>query len=359
MAPIRVLIVDDSAVIRKMLSEALAADPELEVAGTAMNGIVALTSIPALKPDLVTLDIEMPEMDGLATLAQIRKIDPRLPVIMFSSLTEHGAAATLEALARGASDYVTKPTRVGAGDSSRERVCEELIGKIKSLCAARQPHPSVEVKIPPVTPRTRSRIDVVAIGTSTGGPNALSEVLPHVPARLPVPIVIVQHMPPVFTRLLAERLDKMSSLTVQEGRPGQVIAPGHAYIAPGDYHMTLARKGGETFLVMNQGAPENCCRPAVDVLFRSVAQVYGPNALAVVMTGMGSDGALGAAAIRKAGGEVIVQDEASSVVWGMPGSVVAASQADRVCPLATIGGELARRVTASWQIQATRAVLTT
>ena len=359
MPPIRVLIVDDSAVVRKMLSDALAADPGIEVAGTAANGLVALSTIPVLKPDLVTLDIEMPEMDGLSTLAEIRKINSRLPVIMFSSLTERGAAATLEALARGASDYVTKPTNLSSGESSRQQVCEELIAKIKSLCIEHKAPAVVEAKLPSPAPRRRTRIDIVAVGTSTGGPNALGEVLSQVPAKFPVPIVIVQHMPPVFTRLLSERLDKMSRLAVHEGKEGEVLMPGHAYIAPGDYHMTLARKGRDVSLSLNKDAPENCCRPAVDVLFRSVARLYGPNALAVVLTGMGTDGVLGATAIRKTGGEVIVQDEASSVVWGMPGSVVAANQADRVCPLVSIGSELTRRVTASWHMHAARTAMAT
>lgn len=361
MPPIRVLIVDDSAVIRKMLSDALATDPEIEVAGTAANGVAALNTIPVVRPDLVTLDIEMPEMDGLSTLGEIRKISPRLPVIMFSSLTERGAAATLEALSRGASDYVTKPTNVGTGDASRERVCTELIGKIKSLCARRVLQTAVEAKAAPPVSRARSRIDIVAMGASTGGPNALNEVLLQLPPTLPVPIVIVQHMPPVFTRLLAERLDHLTCLTVVEGRTGQALAPGHAYVAPGDYHMTLERKKEkeEVVLSLNQQAPENCCRPAVDVLFRSVAKTYGPNALAVVLTGMGSDGTAGAAAIRKVGGEVIVQDEASSVVWGMPGSVVAARLTDRMYPVSSIGKELARRVTASWHMHAARAAKAT
>jgi two-component system chemotaxis response regulator CheB len=197
----------------------------------------------------------------------------------------------------------------------------------------------------------------VAIGTSTGGPNALSEVIPQLPADFPVPIVIVQHMPPVFTKLLAERLNKLSHLGVREGEEGIAPRPGEVWIAPGDYHMTLARRGPEVVLALNQEAPENCCRPAVDVLFRSVAQVYGGSALGVVLTGMGADGTLGARKIREAGGEVFAQDEASSVVWGMPGSVVAAQQADRVCPLRTIAGEVVGRVVSSRQALAAQASL--
>jgi two-component system, chemotaxis family, protein-glutamate methylesterase/glutaminase len=346
MQPVRVLIVDDSAVTRRLLIEALASDPEIDVAGTAGNGSLALTRIPEVKPDLITLDIDMPGMDGLATITEIRKRYPRLPVIMFSSLTERGAAATLDALARGASDYVTKPTSAGSVEGARARVREELIPKIKSLCAFRgklpQPLPSPAVVVPF---SAQVRIDIVAIGTSTGGPNALAGLVPQFPADFPVPIVIVQHMPPLFTRLLADRLNRAARLTVQEGQEGKKVESGQVWIAPGDQHMTVARKGGDVVLALKQYPPENSCRPAVDVLFRSVAQTYGANVLAVVLTGMGSDGTRGARVIRDAGGEVIVQDDATSVVWGMPGSVVAASLADRIYPLPSIVPEVVRRVT--------------
>ena len=345
MKPTRILIVDDSAVIRKVLSNLLASDPEIVVAGTAGNGIQALVRIPELKPDLVTLDIEMPGMDGLETLVEIRKLYPKLPVIMFSTLTERGASATLDALARGASDYVTKPDHSGGSESSRERVREELIRKIKSLCAVRVPQPPPTAMRPRVSTRPSARIDVVAIGTSTGGPNALTTVIPEFPADFPVPIVIVQHMPPLFTRLLAERLDALSGLEAREGVEGQKLQRGQIWIAPGDHHMTVARKGTEFVLGLNRDPQENSCRPAVDVLFRSVAQAYGANVLAVVLTGMGADGTRGSAEIREAGGTVIVQDEASSVVWGMPGSIVAASLAHRIYPLGEIAPEVVRRVT--------------
>jgi two-component system, chemotaxis family, protein-glutamate methylesterase/glutaminase len=346
MQPVRVLIVDDSAVVRKVLSELLASDPEIVVAGTAGNGNQALTRIPEVKPDLVTLDIEMPGMDGLQALVEIRKLYSRLPVIMFSSLTERGATATLDALARGASDYVTKPSRGESRELSQARVREELIRKIKSLCAVRVPRPE-PVPMPTLVSarsQAQARIDVVAIGTSTGGPNALSALIPQLPADFPVPIVIVQHMPPLFTRLLAERLNTLARLEVREGKVGQKLERGQVWIAPGDHHMTVARKGAEFVLGLNQDPQENSCRPAVDVLFRSVAQTYGANVLGVVLTGMGADGTRGSSDIREAGGEVIVQDEASSVVWGMPGSVVAASLADRIYPLGGIAPEVVRRV---------------
>jgi two-component system chemotaxis response regulator CheB len=347
MAPIRILVVDDSVVIRRLLSDTLAGDSTLEVAGVASDGRIALAKIAQLKPDLVTLDIEMPVMNGLETLAALRKLYPKLPVIMFSTLTERGAAATLDALSLGASDYATKPSNTGSPAAAIERIRSELIPKIKALCGAA---PSRLMRLPAVRPaakvreRSHARIDVVAIGTSTGGPNALAEVLPGIPGDFPVPIVVVQHMPPIFTRLLADRLAVRSTIAVKEGVAGSVLLPGQAWIAPGNFHMKVAHTGMDWRLIMNQGATENSCRPAVDVLFRSVAEAYGPHVLGVVMTGMGADGVLGAQAIRDAGGEVIIQDEASSVVWGMPGLVQASGFCDAAYPLDGLASEITRRV---------------
>src|SRR5579863_38451 len=351
MPPIRVLIVDDSVVVRRLLSEALASSAEVQVAGTASSGALALAKIPQVNPDVITLDIEMPGMDGLATLTEIRKQYPKLPVIMFSTLTERGASVTLEALSLGASDYMTKPTNSGSLANAMEQVRRELIAKVLSLAGrVRTPSRSAPLR-PAVSPRARKpapqRIDVLAIGTSTGGPNALAEVVPRLPENFPVPVVVVQHMPPLFTHLLADRLNAQSSLAVHEAEAGRTLEPGHVWIARGDYHMTLARKGTVVTLNLNQDPPENSCRPAVDVLFRSVAQVYGGNVLGVVMTGMGADGARGAAHISEAGGQIVVQDEASSVVWGMPGAVVSAGLADKICPLPDISQEVVRRVTVS------------
>ena len=345
MPPIRVLIVDDSALIRRLLAVVLAADGEIVVVGAVGTGHLALAAIPQLKPDLITLDVEMPVMDGIATLVEIRKIDARLPVIMFSTLTGPGAAATVEALARGASDYATKPSNTGSQEKSREQVREELIPKIKALCGAREKRviaPAPAIVLPVQHPATR--IDLVAIASSTGGPNALGELIPQFPKDFPVPIVIVQHMPASFTKLLAARLNGLSQVQVQEGQAGQVLEKGQVWIAPGGFHMTVSRQGLKSVLGVNQEPPENSCRPAADVLFRSVANAFKENVLAVVLTGMGSDGALGSGAIRRAGGAVIVQDEASSVVWGMPGSVVAAKLADRICPLHAVVPEILRRV---------------
>jgi two-component system chemotaxis response regulator CheB len=347
MAPIRILVVDDSVVIRKLLSDTLSGDQALEVVGTASDGRIALAKIPLLKPDLITLDVEMPVMDGLETLAALRKLYAKLPVIMFSTLTERGAAATLDALSLGASDYATKPSHAGSSAVAIERVRTELIPKIKALCGVAtlgvapfpRPRPAVKVR-----GRSNPRIEIVAIGTSTGGPNALTEILPRIANDFPVPIAVVQHMPPIFTRLLAERLASRSAIPVEEGRSGAILAPGHAWIAPGDFHMTVRRGGMERRLDLNQRPPENSCRPAVDVLFRSVAEAYGANVLGVVMTGMGADGVLGAQDIRDAGGDVIIQDEASSVVWGMPGLVHASGLADAAYPLDDLATEITRRV---------------
>jgi two-component system, chemotaxis family, protein-glutamate methylesterase/glutaminase len=347
MARIRILVVDDSVVIRKLLCDTLASDPEIEVVGTAGNGSIALSRIAQVNPDVVTLDVEMPVMGGLETLRELRKSHSHLPIIMFSTLTERGAAATLEALSLGASDYVTKPTNTGSLSAGVETIRTELIPKIKALSLRSSsrlkhlPRPKPTVR---VAPQLQQPINIVAIGTSTGGPNALAEVLPRIPKNLPVPIVVVQHMPPIFTRFLAERLATLSEILVAEGRDGTTLLPGQAWIAPGDFHMTVMRAGLQSRLELNQASPEHSCRPAVDVLFRSVAKAYGSHVLAVVMTGMGADGVLGAQHVREAGGQVIIQDEASSVVWGMPGLVYAAGHADGVYPLDRIADEITRRV---------------
>jgi two-component system, chemotaxis family, protein-glutamate methylesterase/glutaminase len=341
--PIRVLIVDDSAVIRRQITDILATDPEICIVGAVGNGQMALAAIPDLKPDLVTLDIEMPGLDGIQTLVAIRKLDARLPVIMFSTSTGPGAAATVEALARGASDYATKPARARSPESARAAVRDDLIPKIKALCGARtKPREIRPVFIAPAYHPTR--IDLVAIATSTGGPNALGELMPQFPCDFPVPIVIVQHMPAVFTKLLAARLDASAKLRVQEGREGAELEPGEVWIAPGDFHMTVLRRGTKLVLGLNREPQENSCRPAADVLFRSVAASIKENSLGVVLTGMGADGTRGGMAMREAGGALIAQDEASSVVWGMPGSLVAAKLADQVCPLNAVVPEIMRRV---------------
>lgn len=357
MQKIRVLIVDDSAVVRRLLTNALSVDSDIEVVGVAANGKIALSKIPQLQPDLITLDIEMPEMDGLETLVAIRKIHPKLPVIMFSTLTERGAVATLDALARGASDYVAKPSNTGSIELSIKKVQEELIPKIRVFChraencliakptlaaaSSRQPGGLLNTMTPnkpagqlnPQRTAPTQRIDAVVIGTSTGGPNALTRVLPNLSADLQVPIFIVQHMPPIFTARLAERLDQLSAISVVEAADNMKVEPGRAYLAPGDFHLKLTRRGSDVQTILSQEAPECSCRPAVDVLFRSAASLYGANILAVILTGMGQDGLVGCQLIRNQGGQVIAQDEASSVVWGMPGAITKAGLAHEVLPL--------------------------
>ncbi len=343
----RVLVVDDSVVIRRLIADALSAEPSCELVGSAANGKIALAKILQVNPDIVTMDIEMPEMDGLTTLAEIRKTHPKLPVIMFSTLTERAAAATLKALTLGATDYVTKPSG-GSLEASLQQVREQLLPKLRAFgvpgaAGPRPPAPMVARPAPRSAPL--GRIDVVAIGCSTGGPNALTAVFEKIPAPLAVPVVIVQHMPPVFTRLLAERLRAQSGLSVHEAKGGETLAPGGIWVAPGDHHMIVRREGTEFRLALHQGPQENSCRPAADVLFRSVVDAYGGNVLGVVMTGMGYDGLRGCEHVREAGGQIVVQDEATSVVWGMPGAVATAGLADAIVPLNQIAVEICRRAT--------------
>ncbi len=364
MPPIRVLVVDDSVVVRRLVSDVLASDPDLDVVGSASNGRIALAKIEQLKPDLVTMDIEMPIMDGVSAVRAIRATRNMVPVIMFSTLTDRGAAATLDALEAGANDYVTKPASAASLAASLEQVRDVLVPKIKALCPRRgAPHgspPPTRSGLPPaarpalaspprpvtMAPRRRSEgsVQVLAIGCSTGGPDALTKLLTALPADLPVPIVVVQHMPPVFTKQFAARLDRNLPCTVVESTGGELLKPGHVYIAPGDYHLRVTVKGMGITTVLDQGPPENFCRPAVDVLFQSVATAYRGDVLGVVLTGMGQDGKRGSQYLVDAGGSVIVQDEATSVVWGMPGSVANAGLAEEILPLGDLAHAITRRV---------------
>ena len=310
-------------------------------------------------PDLVILDIEMPELDGLQTLKGLRQSHPRLPVIMFSTLTERGALVTLDCLALGANDYVLKPDKVGSVDAAKQRVRDQLLPRIKALCRLSPAGSTITGSAAPALARpsaiarpaafsslsnTTRSIDVLAIGCSTGGPNALASLLPTLPAKFPVPVVIVQHMPPTFTRFLAERLNGICAIPVREAADGEPLCPGTIRIAPGDFHMKVAGTPVAPFLQLEQSAPQNSCRPSVDVLFSSVASVYRGNVLAVVLTGMGQDGLIGCQELRPLGTRILVQDESSSVVWGMPGFVARANLADRILPLPELGGEIVRIV---------------
>jgi two-component system, chemotaxis family, protein-glutamate methylesterase/glutaminase len=349
-----VMVVDDSVVVRKIVTDVLSQDPAISVVGTAPNGRLAVTKLGQLRPDLVTMDIEMPDMDGIQAVRAIRggaggEGRSRVPIIMFSTLTERGASATLDALAAGANDYVTKPANVGSVAQSMESVREQLVPRIKALTGraltAGIPAPRIApVAPPPPVARVRPRQEpaVLVIGSSTGGPEALTKVLPRLPASLPVPVLVVQHMPPVFTRQFAQRLDRLCSLDVVEAVAGTPLAPGTVHIAPGDFHLTATATGGIRRTALDQGPAENFCRPAVDVLFRSAVAAYDGAVLGVVLTGMGSDGRLGAGQIRAAGGTVIAQDQATSVIWGMPGAVTHAGHADEVLPLGTIAEAITR-----------------
>jgi two-component system chemotaxis response regulator CheB len=384
---IAVLVVDDSVVVRRLIVDALSDDPGIEVVGTASNGRIALAKIDELKPHVVTLDIEMPVLDGLGTLRELRPKHPRLPVIMFSTLTASGASATLEALAAGATDYVTKPANVGSVRESIQSVRDQLIPRIYAL-APRQRGPGAPARPglagrpgapaapagrpgaptrpgalagrPPLAPpgatagaARRSaragkpgadRVDAIAIGCSTGGPDALAKVIQGFPKDLPVPVLVVQHMPPIFTKMFADRLDRASAVHVVEASADTPLVAGTIYIAPGDKHLEVVRRGTSVMTRLHEGPPENSCRPAVDPLFRSVATVYGGHALTVVLTGMGQDGKRGCEALAAVGSEIVVQDEETSVVWGMPGAVAAAGLADAVLPLGSISDALLARV---------------
>jgi two-component system chemotaxis response regulator CheB len=346
---IRVLIVDDSVVIRRLVTHALEQDTAIEVVGAASNGSIAMQRIPQFNPDVLTLDIEMPEMDGLETLRRIRREYPKLRVIMFSTLTERGAAITLEALTLGADDYVAKVSNEGSLDRSLTRLREELIPKIKQffhMPGQSRTAPVVErsplARQNPQNPKTRP--EVVAIGVSTGGPAALGAILPELPAGFPLPILVVQHMPPLFTRLLAERLNSSCHLPVEEASQDAPVKSGTILIARGDFHLKVAPNGGKVRVCLDQSPPQNSCRPAVDALFTSIGQVYGGAVIAVILTGMGQDGLRGTEILKARGASVLAQDEASSVVWGMPGAVVNAGLADLVLPLNRVVPEILRMV---------------
>jgi len=351
---IRVLVVDDSVVIRRLVAHALGEDPLFEVVGVAADGEIALQRIPQLNPDILTLDIEMPRMDGLETLRRVRRAYPHLRVIMFSTLTERGAAVTLEALTLGADDYVAKASNEGSLDRSMARLREELVPKIKQFFHKPEQQTGREtVSVPaPVSamtpvrakalPRTKTRPKVVGIGVSTGGPTALSAILPQFPAGFPLPVLVVQHMPPLFTRLLAERLHATCRLPVEEAKQGGRVEAGKILIAPGDFHMKVSPDGAQVRVCLDQSPPQNSCRPAVDALFVSIGEVYGGAVIAVILTGMGQDGLRGTEILKAQGANVLAQDEASSVVWGMPGAVVNAGLADRVLPLDQVVAEIVR-----------------
>ncbi|MFM1904829.1 MAG: hypothetical protein RLZZ440_2729 [Planctomycetota bacterium] len=354
--PIRVLICDDSATIRSILSATLASDPGMRIAGTAINGQACLDSLAAGDlPDVVLLDVEMPVMDGLTALKEIRRRYPRLPVVMFSSLTERGAKATVDALVAGANDYVAKPAGL-APDEVAARIRGEVIGRIRGVVSRRSAVADSGAERPTASAApaaagqrlrpaaVRQPVQGVVIGVSTGGPAALAEVLPAFLPAARVPVLIVQHMPATFTGRLAERLSVVCGRPVVEATDGLPLTGDTVVLAPGGRHMEVAGSIATPRIRLTDAPPENSCRPSADVLFRSAARLWAAGTLAVVLTGMGRDGLAGSRAVAAAGGSVLAQDEFSSVVWGMPGEVVRAGLADAVLPLSQVGVEVAMRL---------------
>lgn len=401
----RILVVDDSALVRRMVTMAMEGDPDIEaiIAPTAQLG---MSKIERSHPDLVVLDLEMPDMNGLDALQQIHAQHPNLPVIMFSSQTESGSSLAMEALSRGAMECVAKPSQSNGIEESLEYVREHLLTKVRGLChlpikpaggwtpvrnpttggtaspfrwnsiastptsepkatgtvpragveatkdanthsgrdsqALRAPGPNSLSKVTPL--RLPGSIELLVIGVSTGGPNALAALAPSLTKDIPVPVLIVQHMPPMFTKLLAERMNNLCPLRCGEAVDGEEVTAGDLRIAPGNFHMTVTRKETHFNLRLNQDPPENSCRPAVDVLFRSAAACSQNRVLAVILTGMGQDGLRGSESIRAEGGLILAQDEATSIVWGMPGAVTNAGLVDAVLPLQEIGPEIMRRL---------------
>ena len=347
--PIRTLIADDSAVMRGLLRMVLAECKEIELAGMAHDGVAALEAIKRLAPDLVLLDIEMPRMNGLEVLAEMRSRGHSAKVIMCSTLTRRGAGITLEALARGATDYVTKPSAQNGVREGIETLSRELLPKVRALFAVPRAHAALSsvIPVPPRSPGPApSRADasprIVVIGVSTGGPAALERLLPALPGDFPLPVLIVQHMPQLFTSLLAERLDAVCRLRVREAVYGDRPEAGVIFLARGDWHMEIAGTAERCALRLTQAAPEHHCRPSVDVLFRSAAAAFGKGVVAVVLTGMGSDGLEGCRVVHHAGGKILVQDRQTSAVWGMPGVVAESGIADAILPLDAMAAEIVR-----------------
>ena len=371
--PLRVLAADDSAVVRGIMRKLFQMQvedptrglPPMELCGTAQDGQECLEAVARLNPDVLVLDLEMPRLNGLDVLDRLRTQRPGLSVIMCSSHTERGAQSTLEALARGASDYVMKPSAQRDLAAALQSLSQQLLPKIAALVQRRRrtiedgpsaiARPASSHKAPE---KEGAPIEAVVIGLSTGGPSALENMLPKLPPSFPVPILIVQHMPKLFTGALADRLNRCCALRVMEAYDGAPIVPGTIWLAPGDSHMEVAPRwvgfgaddgtmtGRATRIKLHQQAPLNHCRPSVEYLFHSAARIYGAGVLALVMTGMGADGLEGARAVHKAGGTVLAQDEATSAVWGMPGRVAEAGIASAIVPLGSIAIELRQRVAA-------------
>ena len=344
---IRVLSCDDSAVMRRLINAALKTEPRIQIVAEAKNGKEAIKQLALMPIDLVIMDVEMPVMDGIDAVRGIRDRDTDTPIIMFSSLTSRGAEATMDAMNAGANDFATKPASAGHIDRAMAHVRGELIPKILEWSGKSEPAlpkcPMVDTRDAEPTGKC-GPVRAIGIGVSTGGPQALVEIFKSLPTEIPVPILIAQHMPPVFTGMLAERLRRIKGHQVREAVDGQRVSSNEVLIAPGDFHLTAVREGTSVVARLDQGPPVNSCRPAVDPLFHSLATCYGKSCLGVVLTGMGKDGTDGAAALRKQGARVFAQDQETSTIWGMPGNVVRCGLADRVLPLQQFGPEIVRLI---------------
>lgn len=342
---IRVLIVDDSAVIRGVLGRIIDAEQDMFVVTTATNGSVALDALRHTPIDVVLLDIEMPVMDGLTALPLILSQFPNTRVIMASSLTQKGAEVTMQAMALGAADFIAKPGSK-TGSVALSEISQEITSKVRAIGRSKVPGVAGVSKLrtgraPVALLASRgpvAAIRMIAIASSTGGPNALSELLSQLPVDFPIPILITQHMPALFTAMLAQRIERDTKRPCFEAKDGQAILPHHTYVAPGGSHMLVETREGLPYVRLTQTEPENYCRPAADPMLRSVASIYGASTLAVVLTGMGEDGLRGCQEVKARGGRIVVQDEASSVVWGMPGAVAHAGLASAISPLTGIAG---------------------
>ncbi|MFT4540862.1 MAG: two-component system chemotaxis response regulator CheB [Planctomycetota bacterium] len=341
---IKVIVVDDAVVVRTLLLRVLSTDPAIDVVDVAENGRVGIEKIAKHAPDLVVLDLEMPEMNGLAAMRVIRKRWPKLPVIVFSGHAEDAGRVTIEAMAAGATDYILKPDG-GRGSRIHEVLKGQLIPMIRAICGR---HPAALTAPLAALPKSTTarrpgvKFEVLAIAASTGGPMALDQIVRELPSDFPIPVVIVQHMPAGFTRHFSERMNTHTLLNVREGVQGPPLKAGDVWVAPGGFHMVLQTDERGPQLALNRDEAENSCRPAADPLFRSVAKLYGDKALVVVLTGMGRDALAGCNAISEAGGHILVQDQKSSAVWGMPGEVASAGLAAEILPLDRMAATIAR-----------------
>jgi len=341
--PLRVMVVDDSAIVRGLITRILTSDPRIEVAASCSNGQMAVAQAARKAMDVIILDIEMPVMDGLAALPRLQEVNPHARIIMASTLTQRNAAINLKALTLGATDYIAKPTtdRLNASEEFRRDLIQKVIalGQRKILVSgAARPQAAPALSRPE---KTTYRPRIIAIGSSTGGPQALLSLLGALPVSVECPVVIAQHMPATFTTVLAQHIARAANRPCVEASDGMEIKPGTICLAPGDYHLQVARQGTHLMAHLSQTPPENFCRPSVDPLFRSVAQIFGAESCGVILTGMGSDGCSGARVMAAAGAPIIAQDEATSVVWGMPGAVANAGICSAILPLPRIAPHLA------------------